>query len=87
MKTTCTPKQTIIRLFADETSSHEVGQLVLPDYDQMPKAIVFNDVIYLNDGRYHYSREKYHAVELVHVATESEFKAKEPAAPEPTETQ
>jgi hypothetical protein len=78
MKTTCTPKQTIVRLFADRTSSKEVGQLTLPDYEPMPKAIVFNDVIYTNDDRYSYSRDKYHAVELIHVAVDSEFTAAKP---------
>ena len=80
MKTTCKPvppKVKCVTLYADDTSSKEVGTIELPEYEKNPKAIVFNETIYINDDRYSYSRNDYHAIGLVHVATDSEFKPAE----------
>jgi len=71
MKTTMTPTTAEYTLYADGTSGKKVGTVILPVYEDKPQAIVHNDVIYLPSG--HYPYRNYHAVSLVHVATDSEF--------------
>lgn len=81
MKTTCKtvpPKTKTVRLFADDFMTSEIGTIELPHYEELPKAIVFNDTIYVTNKQYSWSQDQFHAVELVHVAQASEFTPKEP---------
>lgn len=78
MKTTLTPKTEKVVLY---TSKQKFGEICLPVYDDKPKVIVFRDTIYLKKDSY-YSND-YHAIDSLHVATDSEFTPCEEQLPVP----
>lgn len=78
MKTTCKTKTVTVELYADEAGKIQVGKLEIPDYENMPRLIVIDDTIYMNDTRYRSLMHQYHAIGLVHVAQRLDLIVEEP---------
>ena len=69
MKSTCTPKTVIAKLYSKNNplSTDLIGEVRLPEFEEMPQVLVIGEELFVVEKSYYSGDHKYGRMNLIHV--------------------